>query len=75
VTIGESGCALPPAEHAFSDIMFASSPASVTVSIDHDGQRVGSQTYAPSYQTVHPNGPECEPTCTNATESLALQLD
>lgn len=72
VTIGESGCALAPAEHAFSDIMFTANPASVTIEVDLDEQRVGSQSWSPSYQQVQPNGPDCEPTCTNATVALAL---
>jgi hypothetical protein len=72
VQVTESGCALEPSQHAFGDLMFTSAPASLTVTVTRDGQQVGSRSWTPEYQTVQPNGPGCEPTCTNATVELAL---
>jgi hypothetical protein len=75
VTIGESGCALDPAQHAFADIMFEATPTSVTVGVDLDGRTIASQTFTPEYQTVQPNGPGCDPICTNASVELPLTFD
>ena len=75
VSIGESGCALPATDHAFSDIVLPSGPASVTVTIELDGQALATQAWTPAYQTVQPNGPGCPPTCTNAAVGLDLQFD
>lgn len=74
VQIGESGCALEPSAHAFGDITFTSSPASVSVAVERDGEPVGAQSWTPSYRTVQPNGPSCPPTCSNASVELALGL-
>jgi hypothetical protein len=72
VMIGESGCALAESEHAFSDIMFTATPASVAVTVEFGGTQIGAGSWSPEYQTSQPNGPECEPTCTNASVELAL---
>lgn len=69
VQIGESGCALPPAEHGYSELMFASAPREVRVTISRDGQVVGERELEPVYQTSRPNGPECPPVCNSAGES------
>jgi hypothetical protein len=74
VVIGESGCALSPTEHAFSDIVFSTNPETVTISIERDDEIIATQTWTPVYQTVQPNGPDCPPTCTNAAVSLDLPL-
>jgi hypothetical protein len=74
-TIVESGCALEPSAHAFGDIVFGTSPPSVAVQVLLDDRSVGSGTWTPTYQTVQPNGPGCEPICTNAAVDLALSFD
>jgi hypothetical protein len=73
--IGESGCALDSAAHAFGDIMFSSTPASVAVEVFLDDRSVGSGRFTPAYQTVQPNGPGCEPVCTSAAVELALAFE
>ncbi len=72
VTITESGCALPPNEHALGDLHLSGAPASVTVEIFRDESTIARETFTPTYQTVQPNGPGCEPTCTQAQVDLAL---
>jgi hypothetical protein len=73
-SIVESGCALEPAAHAFGDVVFATTPATVAVVVRHDDQVVGSGRWNPVYQQSQPNGPGCEPVCTNATVGLTLAL-
>lgn len=75
VGIGESGCALPDGEHAFSDIVFASSPKAVTLTVTRDDQPLATQSWTPTYVTSQPNGPDCPPTCTGARVQLALSFD
>ncbi|MBX3193201.1 MAG: hypothetical protein KF819_39825 [Labilithrix sp.] len=71
--IGESGCALPAAQHSFSDIHFSSTPAQVNVHVARDGVVLAEQSFTPSYVTSQPNGPGCEPICKQASGSLTLQ--
>jgi hypothetical protein len=73
--IVESGCALPPAAHAFGDVMFATTPAQVAVVVTRDGKQVGAGRWRPVYQTIQPNGPGCEPICTNAGVELVLGFE
>lgn len=75
LVLTESGCALDPSQHAFGDIMFSSTPSSVSIDVELDEQAVGSGSWTPEYQTVQPNGPDCEPTCTNAAVDLPLTFD
>lgn len=70
--IGESGCAIEPAAHGFSDIQIASKPQSVTLTIERDGQTIANQTLTPAYQRSQPNGPGCPPVCDNAHAELAV---
>lgn len=74
VAIDESGCALPPSEHAFSDLQFPDAPSSLQIEIQLDGTPVVSQTWSPQYETLRPNGPSCEPTCRHATVNLAVEF-
>lgn len=73
--ITESGCALEPAAHAFGDVMFATTPAEVAVVVTRDGKQVGAGRWRPVYQTIQPNGPGCEPICTNAAVELVLGFE
>ena len=46
-------------------------PEQLTVSVTGAGQEV-SVSLAPTYEILQPNGPECEPTCWNATIGIEL---
>lgn len=70
VMIGESGCALPAEQHGFSTIELASGPASATIVIARDGTELARKTTAPAYRVSTPNGPGCEPTCRQASDTL-----
>jgi hypothetical protein len=73
VSIGESGCALGSSSHSLLNLSFSgSTPAKVELTIKRDGAEVAQQSFTPEYKTFTPNGPGCEPTCTNAEVSLAL---
>ena len=74
VQVTESGCALGPEEHAFGDVMLATQPESVSLTIERDGTQVADGSWTPDYETVQPNGPECEPTCTFAAVELAVSF-
>lgn len=75
VMITESGCALPPSQHGFGDVHFPGGPETVTVEVQRDGRALARQTFTPTYHTVQPNGPGCEPICTQASEALALNVE
>ena len=63
VTITESGCALPPDQHAFGEIVIDAHPDEVEVGLDYAGKTRVGYTSKPIYSTVRPNGPDCEPMC------------
>lgn len=71
--IGESGCALPASQHAFSDIRIDATPAEVKVHIARDGLVLADQKFEPIYVTSQPNGPGCEPICKTASGTVTLQ--
>jgi hypothetical protein len=73
-SIGESGCALPPAEHGLSNIDFSGSPRQIRVRIARGGATVLAQDFAPTYRTVQPNGPGCGPVCSSASAAATLSL-
>jgi len=73
VMVGESGCAMPPAEQGFGELIFSNAhPAQVKVTVTRDGEVVGGGEFAPEYQRLQPNGPGCEPTCEQAQATLEL---
>lgn len=72
VEIGESGCALPPAEHGFAGIHVRGAPARFELTIAHDGKVLGEFDLAPKYTTSRPNGPGCEPECNSAAARIEL---
>jgi hypothetical protein len=52
-----------------------SDPSVVAVRVDHEDQTAGEAEFEPDYRTVHPNGPNCEPTCHIAdAEEFSLAL-
>ena len=63
----ESGCALPPNQHAISGIVFGrTTPATIDVVVSQDGRQLAEGTFTPSYRTSQPNGPDCPDTCRGA---------
>jgi hypothetical protein len=72
VQIGESGCALPPEQHGFADIMVPGSPAKLELTITRDGQQLYAGGITPTYVESQPNGPGCEPICRGATAQIPL---
>jgi hypothetical protein len=72
VIMGLSGSAQPAAQHAISGLHFNTTPKSVKVTISRDGAMVASGDFTPAYETSMPNGPDCEPTCTNAGATLKV---
>lgn len=67
-----SGCALPQAQHSFPELHLTGTPAQVQVSIQRDGAVVAEKTLTPAYKTSQPNGPDCEPICTSASEVIPI---
>jgi hypothetical protein len=72
VQIGESGCALPPEQHGFSDIQISGDPAKIKLTILREDQPLYSGELTPTYVTSRPNGPDCEPVCRGAQAEVAL---
>jgi hypothetical protein len=70
--LGESGCALPPAQHGLAGIDIDTMPAQVRVAVRRGGVEVGAQELTPQYREARPNGPDCEPTCRQASATLTL---
>ena len=72
VMIGESGCALPPDQHGWSDIQFAADPKEIKLTISRDGQALQTAELRPEYVESRPNGPDCGPVCRSASATLML---
>lgn len=72
VVIGESGCALPKEQHAFSDLWVQSGPQKVEIVISRDGQELKREALTPAYTESRPNGPDCGPVCRSASATLTL---
>lgn len=72
VMIGESGCALPAAQHGFSSLQLAAGPANVVATIERDGKELVRKSIAPAYRETHPNGPSCPPSCRQASDAIGV---
>ena len=72
VSIGESGCALPAEQQGFASIDLASGPTQASIVIRKAGTELVHRTIKPDYRVSSPNGPGCEPTCRQASDTLAL---
>lgn len=72
VQLGLSGSMLPPEQQSLSDLTVAASPMAVTITVSRDGAQLVTKDFTPTYTTSQPNGPDCEPTCTSASDTLAL---
>lgn len=68
-----SGSALPPQQHAIAGLVWSSQPAKIEVTVKVNGTTLGKPaSLTPSYKKMQPNGPDCEPTCTGARDTLTL---
>jgi hypothetical protein len=72
VRIGESGCAMPPNTHGFSDVTLSDRPARVSIVIRHEGRELVRELLSPVYRRSQPNGPGCPPSCDSAHASLRV---
>jgi hypothetical protein len=72
VLLGTSGSALPASEHGLSDLIFHSAPKQVSVTVSRDGAMLATKDFTPTYQKSQPNGPDCEPICNQASDSLPV---
>lgn len=70
--LNTSGSALPPSQHEILGVHLTDAPTSVTVTIKRDDAMLATQTFTPSYVTTQPNGPDCEPTCTQANATMSF---
>lgn len=71
VQLGTSGSALPAANHSLVGLTLPDTPTQVTVTVSRDGQQLASQVFSPTYKTSRPNGPKCDPECTQASATLS----
>ncbi len=72
ILLGESGCALPPEQHGLASIDIAEMPAHARITVRRDGLVIGTQEIEPRYRETRPNGPDCEPVCRQASDTLPL---
>ena len=70
--LGESGCALPPAQQGFSGLTVSRGPRRLEVAVEGNGHVLAEQRFEPAYRTVHPNGEGYPPSCTQAHEAMKL---
>jgi hypothetical protein len=74
VQLIEIGCALGESEHALGGVQFVgATPRSISITVFENDVQIGAASYELAYATSHPNGPECDPACTQApTQKLVL---
>ncbi|MCA9646636.1 MAG: hypothetical protein KC492_38380 [Myxococcales bacterium] len=68
----ESGCGVEAEKQSFSEVHFQSHPKQVKVTVLRDDVQIAEQSFKPTYTVTQPNGPNCEPTCHQAKETLKL---
>lgn len=74
VQIGESGCALPSAEHKFDSIMLPKIPDNISLSIGAPDGSIFSYENAVQKRCGYPNGAECDTrACCSAMESVQVR--
>ena len=62
-----------PATGRFEEILVVrDTPKAVTVTVRHSGGGESEETFEPDYVTSQPNGPECSPTCRQASDHWDL---
>lgn len=72
VTLGTSGQMLPTAQHAITGLRIGGMPKTVHVEITRNGVLEMATDLTPTYLTSRPNGPGCEPLCTQANVNLTV---
>ncbi len=70
--LGTSGQALPASLQAITGLRISGTPAHVQIALRRDGVLELSAEVTPTYQTSNPNGPNCGPTCTQASAKLTI---
>ncbi len=50
-------------------------PKELTIQLTRDGTSIVSRTVSPKYQRLQPNGPDCEPVCNRAEESITVSQE
>lgn len=70
VSLWLSGSALPADQHRVTGLSVATTPTTIAITIRRDGEVVAQGEYTPAYETLQPNGEDCPPTCTYASDSL-----
>ena len=75
VLLGRSGCALDASQHQLTGLTLLNvQPEKMTVTVQRSDEVLGEGTWLPSFSTSRPNGPNCEPVCTQApSEKLSLK--
>ena len=59
------------ATHTDVSVFVGGRPPSASVRLLGNGVELVSHSIDPQYRTVQPNGPDCDPTCTVANETVA----
>jgi hypothetical protein len=72
VLLATSGQMLPANQQSILGVRINGVPKTVNVTIKRDGQTELAADVTPTYVTSQPNGPGCEPTCTQATAQLPV---
>lgn len=72
VVLAEAGCSGPPEQQGFSGFYIDAMPAHARIAIRRDGLEIGTQELDPRYEEARPNGPDCEPACRRASDTLRL---
>lgn len=74
VRLGESGCALDPAQHGIASVLFDGYPRALSIRVVKDGAEVTNTQLTPSYKAIQPNGPGCDPICCSASGELTVPV-
>ena len=72
VALGSSGQMLPANQQALTGLRISGTPAHVEIEVSRNGTVELSTAVTPSYVTTNPNGPDCGPTCTQASVKVTI---
>ncbi len=73
VWLYESGSALDTSEQSIDGLFFDSTQeTAIAITVYVERSEIGYAAFEPDFQTLQPNGPECEPTCLYATREIEL---
>ncbi len=73
VSIFLSGSELDPTDQSLPGLHVEGTPKSVQLQVHRDDTVVAGANLSPEYQTLQPNGPECEPTCHSAAVDVSTK--